>query len=166
VLNGLERAAWARAEGGGQLFRGSPIELVGGSFVFEGLIDFDGEFLYSVTTSANATGIDLAYTFTISNEGISASVTGSVEWSAKIDYGAGTVSGKAKATINAEIAIEIDDDGDVHLSGSISARGRLTAKIAGDVKELFDESIDASVRSRGFRFKFPKGVGNLDLDLF
>ena len=99
-------------------------------------------------------------------EGISASVTGSVEWSAKIDFGAGTVSGKAKATITAEIAIEIDDDGDLHLSGSVSARGRLTARIAGDVKELFDDSIEANVRSRGFRFRFPRGVGNLDLDLF
>jgi len=166
VLNGLAESVWVRAEGSGQAFRGMPIQNGGGSFVYEGLIDFNGEFFYALTTRVDQAGIELVFKYIISHQGISASVTGSIGWSADIDYGGGTVSGKVKATITATIGIEIDGDGDVHLSGSVSARGRLTAKIAGKNKELFDESIDASVRSRGFRFRFPLGVGNLDFDLF
>ena len=73
---------------------------------------------------------------------------------------------RRKPRFTAEVAIEIDDDGDVHLSGSVSARGRLTIKINGKTKELFDDSIDSSVRSRGLRFRFPRGVGNIDWSPF
>jgi hypothetical protein len=31
---------------------------------------------------------------------------------------------------------------------------------------IFSGSIEASVRSKGFRFRFPRGVGNIDLNLF
>jgi len=166
VLNGLEETVWLRGQQGGQAFPDSPIEVAGSSIVMEGLLNFSGDFFIALTTSYNAGGVELAYKFTVSNEGITANITGSIAWDVKIDYLAGTVSGKAKATITAQISIEIDDDGDVHLSGSVSARGRLTAKINGNTKELFDDSIDASVRSHGFRFKFPRGVGHLDFDLF
>ncbi len=147
--------------GSGTVFAGSPLE-IGGSIVYEGLLDFGGEFLYAVTTSANAAGSELAYKFTISNEGISARVTGTRVWNATINYAAGTVSGKAIAEFEANIDIEFDDDGDVHLSGSVSASGKLRYQGT----NLFSGSIDASVRSRGFRFRFPRGVGNIDLNLF
>jgi uncharacterized repeat protein (TIGR01451 family)/CSLREA domain-containing protein len=166
VLNGLTETVWVRGQQGGKAFPGTPLESGGGGIVWEGLIDFNGPFFLAMTTSSNAAGIELGYKFTLSNEGITASIFGSVGWDARIDYGAGTVSGKAKATITAEIAIEIDDDGDVHLAGSISARGRLTARINGKNKELFDGDIDASIRSKGFRFRFPLGVGSLERDLF
>ena len=169
VENGLAEIIWFRGRQESVAFPDTPLELAGGQFTMvEGLLDFTGEsFFISVTTGYKPfPGVELACKFIISDEGITASLTGSAEWRADINYGAGTIRGKAKATITAEVAIEFDDDGDVHLSGSVSARGRLTIKINGDTKELFDDSIDASVRSRGFRFKFPKGVGNLDLDLF
>jgi hypothetical protein len=169
VLNGLAESVWVRGEiggdasnpGSGTVFAGSPLE-IGGSIVYEGLLDFGGEFLYAVTTSVNAAGSELAYKFTISNEGISARVTGKRVWSATINYAAGTVSGKAIAEFEANIDIEFDDDGDVHLSGSVSASGKLRYQGT----NLFSGSIDASVRSRGFRFRFPRGVGSIDLNLF
>jgi hypothetical protein len=166
VLNGLDETVWIRGQQGGKAFPGAPIEIGGGSIVFEGLIDFSGDFLIVQTVSTNAAGIELGYEFRISNEGISAKVFGSVEWSVNIDVPGGSVGGKAKATFEAEVAIEIDDDGDVHLAGSISARGRLTGRVGGSTQELFDGSIEASVRSRGFRFRFPRGVGSLSFDLF
>jgi CSLREA domain-containing protein/uncharacterized repeat protein (TIGR01451 family) len=169
VLNGLTETVWVRGQQAGVAFPDTPLEISGGqSILVEGLIDFDGDsFFFAVTGGYKPfPGVELAAKFIISNEGITASLTGSIGWSADIDYGGGKVGGKAKATITANIAIEIDDDGDVHLSGSISARGRLTAKIGNRNKELFDDSIEAHVRSKGFRFKFPLGVGNLDLDLF
>ncbi|HUE75164.1 MAG TPA: hypothetical protein VMP01_30125, partial [Pirellulaceae bacterium] len=92
--------------------------------------------------------------------------TGKIEWSAKIDYLAGTVSGKAIATISGRVEIDFDDLGHPHFSGSISSDGKLTAKIAGSNKTLFSGSIEALVRNKGFRFKFPRGVGSLDLDIF
>ena len=135
--------------------------------VYEGLIDFSsGEFLYAVTTSSNAAGIELAYNFTITHESLTVGITGSISWSAEIDYLAGTVSGKAKATINATIGLEIDDDGDVYLAGTIRATGKLTAKINGDNKTLFEDDIEGDIRNKLFRFEFPKGVGSLSYDPF
>jgi hypothetical protein len=75
---------------------------------------------------------------------------------------AGTVSGKAIAEFEANVGIEIDDDGDVHLSGSVSAGGKLRY----NGTTLFSGSIESKVRSKGLRFRFPRGVGSLDLDLF
>jgi len=167
VLNGLTDTIWVRGQQGGRAFPNAPIEVGSSSVVYEGLIDFsNGEFLYAVTASSSAAGIELAYNYTITHESISVSITGSISWSAEINYGLGTVSGKAKATINATIGLEIDDDGDVFLNGSISARGRLTAKINGDTKELFEDEIDADVRNKLFRFDFPRGVGSLSFDPF
>ena len=162
VLNGLAETVWVRGQQGGKAFPDSPIEIGGSSIVMEGLIDFSGEYFIALATSYNAAGIEFAYKFTVSNEGISARITGKASWDARIDYGVGTVSGKAIAEIEANIAIEIDDDGDVHLSGSVSASGKLRYQ----GRDLFEGSIEASVRSRGFRFRFPRGVGNIDLDLF
>jgi len=166
VLNGQTETLWIRGEHQGVAFYGTPIEIgASQSFAMEGLIDFGGDFSFVQTVTSKA-GVELSHQYTLSNEGITASITGSVEWSAKINYQAGTVSGKAKATFTAQIAIEIDDDGDVHLAGSVSASGKLTARIAGESTTLFSGSIEASVRSRGLRFRFPRGVGSLGLDLF
>jgi hypothetical protein len=166
VLNGLADTVWLRGEFQGRAFAGTAVELPDSSVIMEGLIDLgSNHFLYIQKVSSNSTGIGLGYEFRISNEGVFLRVFGGQEWSAKIDYGAGTVSGKAKATFSAEVAIEIDDDGDVQLAGSISASGKLTARIAGDDKTLFSGSISASVRSRGFRFRFPKGVGEINLNV-
>jgi hypothetical protein len=74
----------------------------------------------------------------------------------------GSVSGKATAEIEGTLRIDIDDHGNPHLSGSITASGKLKAR----GNTVFSGSIDALVRDNGFRFKFPKGVGNIDLDLF
>ena len=48
VLNGLTESVWVRAEGNGEAFRGMPIQNGGGSYVYEGLLDFNGEFFYAV----------------------------------------------------------------------------------------------------------------------
>jgi hypothetical protein len=119
-----------------------------------------------VTASSEAAGIALAYNYTITHERISVSITGSVSWSAEINYGLGTVSGKAKATINAEIGLEIDENNDVYFTGSIRAEGKLSAKINGDNKTLFEDDIDADVRNKLFKFEFPRGVGSLSFDPF
>jgi hypothetical protein len=161
VLNGLTETAWIRGQQGGKAFPGAPIEVGGASIVMEGLIDFSGEYFIGLTTSYSAGGIDFAYKFTISNEGITARITGRVGWDVQIDYGVGKVSGRAIAEIDALVAIEIDGD-EVHLSGSISASGKL--KYNGDT--LFTGSISSSVRSHGFRFRFPRGVGEINLNLF
>ncbi len=162
VLNGPAETVWVRGQQGGKAFPDSPIEIASASIVMEGLIDFGGRFLIIQTATQRAAGIELGYQFTISNEGISARIFGRAEWSVKINYGAGQVSGKAIAEIEADVAIEIDDDREVHLSGSIDASG----KLRWNGNTLFSGSIDASVHSRGFRLRFPRGVGSLDLDLF
>ena len=153
--------------GGGSVkaFPGLPIEIRSSSIAWEVLIDFSGEFFFAMTVASDIAKVEYGYKFIISNEILSASVFGSIEWSANIDYKGLSVGGKAKATFEAEVAIETDDDGDVHLAGSISASGRLTARIGGKTKELFDGSIDASVRRMEFRFRFPLGVGSLERDL-
>jgi hypothetical protein len=130
------------------------------------MVNWDGDFLFAVTADYGLFGADLIFDLVITQEGISAQLTGRIEWSATIDYLAGTVSGKAIAEISGRVEIDFDDLGHPSLSGSISASGKLTAKIAGDNKKLFEGSIDALVRKPGFRFKFPRGVGSLDLDIF
>jgi hypothetical protein len=167
VLNGPAETLWTRGEHQGKAFQGTPLEIIGSeSIVMEGLIDFGGDFFFAQTVTSKTGGVELSHRYTISNEGITATISGDVEWSATIDYQAGTVSGKAKASFTAQVAIEIDDDGDVHLAGSVSASGKLTARIAGESTTLFSGSIEAKVRSRGLRFRFPRGVGSLDFDLF
>ncbi|HJS08614.1 MAG TPA: LamG-like jellyroll fold domain-containing protein [Pirellulales bacterium] len=169
VLNGLTDTIWVRGESQSENpFPNSPIEFdAQGTVVYEGLIDFDsGDFLYAVTASSSASGIELAYNYTITHESISVSITGSISWNAEIDYLVGTVSGKAKATINATIGLEIDENDDVYFTGSISATGKLTARINGSNKTLFEDEIDADVRNKLFKFEFPRGVGSLSFDPF
>jgi uncharacterized repeat protein (TIGR01451 family) len=167
VVNGLEETIWVRAEQENPL-DGTPLEdlVVSVTGVFEGMVNWDGDFLFAVTADYGLFGADLIFDLVITQEGISAQLTGRIEWSATIDYLAGTVSGKAIAEISGRVEIDFDDLGHPSLSGSISASGKLTAKIAGDNKKLFEGSIDALVRKPGFRFKFPRGVGSLDLDIF
>ncbi|MBO0699526.1 MAG: hypothetical protein J2P46_14110, partial [Zavarzinella sp.] len=97
----------------------------------------------------------------LTNEGITARAVGRLEWSVDVNLGFGRVSGKAVAQVEADLALDIED-GEVFLSGSASATGKL---IAGG-NTVFSGSIEAGVRSKGFRFKFPKGVGELTVDLF
>lgn len=164
VLDGLEETIWVRAQQGGDVLSPPFLKKLNSSstIVTEGLINWDGDFLLSSTTTNSLAGITLEYNITITNDGIFARATGSIEWIAKIDYLAGTVSGKAKATIEANIAIEFDGGGAPHTSGSITSSGKLRYQ----GKNLFSGSIESLVRDKGFRFKFPLGVGNLDLDLF
>ncbi len=167
VVNGLEETIWVRSEQENPL-DGTPLEDTFASVtgVFEGMVNWDGDFLFAVTADYGLFGADLIFDLVITHEGISAQLTGRIEWSATIDYLAGTVSGKAIAEISGRVEIDFDDLGHPSMSGSITAEGKLTAKIAGNNKKLWEGSIDAFVRKPGFRFKFPKGVGSLDLDLF
>ena len=167
VVNGLDETIWVRSEQENP-YDGTPLEdlAVSVTGVFEGMVNWDGDFLFATTVDYGLLGADLIFELVITHEGVSAQLTGRIEWSATIDYLAGTVSGKAIAEISGRIEIDFDDLGHPHLSGSVSADGKLTAKIAGDNKKLFEGGIDASVRKSGFRFKFPRGVGSLDLDIF
>ena len=165
ILNGLDESIWLRtSQTEPDFLAGTPLGWMGLGVqaVTEAFVNWDGQFLLSTTTTSRQAGTELEYEIRISHEGIGARVTGRGEWSATIDFGAGTVSGKAIAELEGNIRIVIDDDGDPHVSGSITAKGRLRAS----GRTLFDGSIEASVKSRGFRFRFPRGVGNLDLDLF
>ena len=165
VLNGLEETIWVRGQQGGtNPLAGTPLEKLNtaNTIVLEGMINWDGDFFLSTTTTSQLAGVGLTYNITITNEGISARITGSAQWSVQFNYGVGQVSGRAIAQIEAEVAIQIDDNGQMHLSGAVSATGKL--RFNGNT--VFSGTIDASVRSRGFRFRFPRGVGNLDLNLF
>ena len=165
VLNGLEETIWVRGQQGGtNPLAGTPLEKLNtaNTIVLEGMINWDGDFFLSTTTTSQLAGVGLTYNITITNEGISARITGSAQWSVQFNYGVGQVSGRAIAQIEAEVAIQIDDNGELHLSGAVSATGKL--RFNGNT--VFSGTIDASVRSRGFRFRFPRGVGNLDLNLF
>lgn len=165
VLNGLEETIWVRGQQGGtNPLAGTPLAKLNtaSTIVLEGMIDWDGDFFLSTTTSYSLAGVNFVYSLTVSQAGIFAHVTGRAEWSASINYGAGKVSGKAIAQLQADVAIQIDDNGRIYLSGSASATGRLRY----NGTTLFSGTIDASVRSHGFRFRFPRGVGTLDLDLF
>lgn len=170
VINGPEETLWikGRVGPGENPFGNSVLNdlTMKNNSAVEMFFERGGDYYISADAQISLAGAELSAALRISNEGIHAALEGSAIWSARIDYGAGTVSGKAKATIAAAIAIEIDDDNDVYLSGSISAHGRLTANIGGHSTVLFSGGIDASVRSSGLRFKFPRGVGNLNLDLF
>ena len=166
VVNGLEKTIWVRGQQGGvNPLAGTPLEdfnLGTQAIVVEGMINWDGDFLLSTKTIYDSANIDFEYGIKITNDGITAHVKGKAEFSADIDLGVVTASGKATAEIEGEIRIDIDDDGDPHLSGSITASGKLRAR----GNTVFSGSIEALVRNRGFRFKFPKGVGSIDLDLF
>jgi hypothetical protein len=85
-----------------------------------------------------------------------------VDWSVKFDYQGVRVSGTAIAELEANVWIEFDDHGVPHFSGSVTASGKLRYKGA----NIFSGSIESLVRDKGFRFKFPRGVGSIDLDLF
>jgi hypothetical protein len=164
VLNGLEETIWVRGQqGGNNPLAGTPLAGLNtaATIVLEGMISWDGDFFLSTTTTQKVAGVELEYNITLTDEGISARVTGRAEWSARINYGVGTVSGKAIAEIEADLVIEVED-GEVFLSGSVSATGKLRY----NGTTLFKGTVEAGVRSKGFRFKFPRGVGNLDLDLF
>lgn len=165
VLNGLEESIWVRGQqGANNPFAGTPLEQLNAGntiIVVEGMIDWGGDFLFSTTTTYDVGPADLSFNITIRDEGISAHVTGRAEWGVSIDTDLGSVSGKAIAELSADIEIEVDDDGDLHFSGSVSASGKLRYK----GRNLFSGSIEASVRSGGFRFKFPRGVGAIDLNL-
>jgi hypothetical protein len=104
----------------------------------------------------------LILNFTLTNHGLSAQITGQLEWSAKIDTPLGSVSGKAIAQFTGGVDIGFDSAGRPRWNGSISATGKLKYKS----KTLFEGGLEAAVRSIGLRFKFPKGVGALDFDLF
>ena len=166
VIDGPDEALWIKGRIGpaANPFRNSSLDalVMTQQSKAEIFVNASGEFFVSADAEIRLGGVELGVVLQVSNDGISARVTGRAEWSVKIDYGVGTVSGKAIAEIEADLAIEIDDDGDVHLSGSVSASGKL--RYQGN--NLFSGSIDASVRSNGFRFRFPRGVGNIDLDLF
>ncbi len=166
VFNGPAESFWFRGQRGtgGSLFEGTPLGFlnVRSTDVLEAMVHSDGHFVLRATAGIGVGAIDLEFVITISNEGISASVTGTTEFSAHIDVPGGTVSGKATVEIGANISIDIDDEGNPRLSGSITA----SAKLKHHGTNLFSGGIGALVRNRGFRFHLPKGVGNIDLDLF
>jgi hypothetical protein len=123
----------------------------------------NGDFVVRATASCGVGRADLEFAVQISNEGISAHVTGKVEWSVEVDltaFGLGRPGGKARADINGCIGIYIDGN-DVSFSGSVKARGRVWV---GD-KKWVDEEIDVEVQSQGFSFDFPL-VGNVDWNPF
>jgi hypothetical protein len=64
----------------------------------------------------------------------------------------------AEATANVNITFDGDRP---RWHGSVTATGRLRYK--GD--DLFEGALEALVRNRGFRFRFPRGVGSLDFDI-
>ena len=163
VLDGLAETIWVRGQQGGDVLTPPFLKRLNSSasIVTEGLITWDGAFFLSTTTSYSVGGIDFEYEIGFTHEGIFARIRGSVDWSVKFEYQGVRVSGTAIAEIEADVAIEFDDDGDVHLAGSISASGKLRY----NGNNVFSGSIDASVRSKGFRFRFPRGVGSLDLDI-
>lgn len=164
VLNGLEESIWVRGQqGGSNPLAGTPLAQLNQSstIVLEGMIDWDGDFLFSTTTTYDLGPAELVWNITISDQGIFAKVTGRAEWSAQINYGLGTVSGKAIAAITASVEITIDDDGKPSFSGSITSSGKL--RYQGE--NLFSGSIESSIRKRGFRFRFPRGVGTIELPL-
>jgi hypothetical protein len=165
VLNGFAETIWLRGQQGGtNPLAGTPLEKLhtAGTIVLEGMVDWQGDFFLSTTTSYRLAGVQLTYQITIADEGISARVAGRAEWSVKFDYGPGQVQGKAIAELEAELALQIDDDGKLVASGSAIASG----KLRWNSTTVFSGTIDARIRSRGFRFRFPRGVGDLDLDLF
>lgn len=167
VLNGLEETIWVRGQQGGvNPLAGTPLEdfnLGTQTLVVEGMINWDGDFLLSTTTSYDTGNIDFEYGIKITNDGITAHIKGEAKFSATIDLGnLGSASGTATAEIEGTLRIDIDDHGNPHLSGSITAIGKLKAR----GRTVFSGSIDALVRDKGFRFKFPRGVGNIDLNLF
>jgi hypothetical protein len=162
VLNGLTESVWVRGQQGGKVFPSLPVDFGGSAIVTEGLIDFNGGFFFSSTTSYAVPGVDYSYNFTISNAGISARVTGKAEFNVNIDLGpAGSASGKAVAEVEGTLRVEIDEHGNPQLSGSITASGKLKAR----GNTVFSGSIDAKVTTKGMKFKFPKGVGSISLDL-
>ncbi len=164
VFNGLEESLWVRGQqGGANPLAGTPLAQFnsGTTVIIEGLISLSGDFLLSTTTIQDLGLTELTYAITITNHGIFAHVEGKAQFGVSIDTGIGSVSGKAIADLQADISIDIDDNGDIHLSGSVSASGKLVA--SGNT--LFSGSISASVKSRGFRFKFPKGVGDINLNV-
>ena len=167
VVNGLDETIWVRAEQENPL-AGTPLADAFASVTgaFEGMVNWDGDFLFATTVDYGLFGAHLIFDLLITNDGIAAQVAGRIEWSVNIDYLAGTVSGKAIAEISGRVEIDFDDLGHPHFSGSITSHGKLTARIAGDNRTLFSGSIDAAVRKSGFRFKFPRGVGSIDLDVF
>jgi hypothetical protein len=170
VLNGPEGTIWVRGQqGASDAFKGTTLEKLNyktsSTIVVEGMINWDGEFFLSSTTTYDLGPLALIWNITISDQGISAHVEGTAKWSVSIDYGSGKIGGTAKATIEADIDIEADDFGDLHLSGSIRAIGKLIGKVGNQAKELFEGSIPASVKSGGLRFRFPRGVGELNLKL-
>jgi hypothetical protein len=164
VYNGPAEAVWVRAqEGNDNFLAGTPLAKLdtGGTSVVEGMVNADGDFFLSLRTHAERTGISQDYDLTITNQGITAHVVGRLQWSVDVDLGFTTVSGKAIAQVEGDVAIDIED-GEVFLSGSVSATGKL---VAGG-HTVFSGSVGASVRSKGLRFEFPKGVGELTVDLF
>ena len=164
VLDGLEETIWVRAQQGGDLLSPDWLKRLNSSssIVTEGLVTWDGEFFLSTTTSYSAGGIDFEYEIGFTHEGIFARIRGAVDWSVKFEYQGIRVSGTAIAEIEANVAIEFDNQGVPHFSGSITSSGKLRYKGT----NVFSGSIASLVRSRGFRFSFPRGVGNIDLDLF
>jgi hypothetical protein len=165
VINGLEETIWVRGQQGGvNPLAGTPLEdfNTGTTVILEGMINWDGDFLLSTQTTYDLGPAEFTYAIKITNDGITARVSGKAEFSATIDLGAaGSVSGKAIAEIEGTLRIDIDDHGNPSLSGSITASGKLKARGT----TVFSGSIDALVRKSGFRFKFPKGVGSIDLNL-
>jgi len=170
VIDGPQEALWIKGHTGPgeNPLAHSPLDelVLKNNSAVEMFFERGGDYFITAEAGIDFAGADLDVQLLIFQDGIQAVLEGSIRWSASIDYGPGKVSGTAKATIRAVLAIEIDDDGDVQLAGSISADGKLTAKIAGDSTTLFSGSIEAKVRSGGLRFRFPRGVGNLDFDLF
>jgi hypothetical protein len=167
IFNGPEESFWFRGQRGtgGSLFDGTPLDFlnVRSTDVLEAMVHSDGHFILRATASYGVGRADLDFVVTISNEGITAQVSGSVEWSVSVDlrdFGLGRPSGKARADIEGTIGMFIDGD-EVYFSGSISARGRVWALD----KKWVDKEIDADVRSQGFRFDFPL-VGNVDWNPF
>jgi uncharacterized repeat protein (TIGR01451 family) len=164
VLDGLEETIWVRAQQGGDLLSPDWLKRLNSSasIVTEGLITWDGDFFLSSTTSYSAGGIDFEYEIGFTHEGIFARIRGSVDWSVKFEYQGVRVSGTAIAELEANVFIEFDEHGVPHFSGSVTASGKLRYKGT----NIFSGSIEALVRDKGFRFRFPKGVGGLDLDIF
>lgn len=165
VVNGPEEAVWLRGQqSGDNPLAGTPLEKLNTAttIVLEGMITWDGDFFLSTTTTQKLAGISLEYNIMLTDEGISARVTGRLEWKVRFDYGLGTVSGKAIAQITGGVEIRFDDPEEPHWSGDATSTGRLVYKD----KNVFKGDIESSIRSKGFRFRFPRGVGSLDLDIF
>ena len=170
VFNGPAETFWFRGERGedGSLFNGTPLDFldVRSNDKMEAMVHGDGHFVLRATAVIGVGSIEVESAITISNEGITASLKGRAEWSADFEYLGVSISGKAIATFTAEVTIEIDDDGDVHVSGSVEADGKLKGEFNGEKKTFFDDSIGASLDDGVFLFEFPMGAGEFELDLF